>query len=201
MSRKAEIERNTKETKIRLELDLDGSGQAEVETPIGFFSHMLEAFGRHSLIDLKLRAEGDIQVDQHHTIEDVGLVLGSAVKKALGDMKGVSRAGFFMFPMDDALARAAVDLSGRPASVCKIRAARRFAGGMDIDLLPEFFAAFSRGAGASVHIDALRGSDDHHRIEAAFKAFARAVRSAVELEPRIAGSLMSSKGGIDGLDA
>lgn len=192
--RRAEIERNTKETQIRVVLDLDGNGKTEITTPLPFFGHMLDAFGRHSLIDLKIDARGDVQVDGHHTVEDVGICLGQAVRQALGDRRGISRYGDATIPMDEALARAAVDLSGRAAFVYHADALRgRKVGSFDAELAREFFAGFTSTALCNLHLQVAYGENAHHILEALFKAFARALRGAIAVDPREA-SVPSTKG-------
>ncbi|MBI2571315.1 MAG: imidazoleglycerol-phosphate dehydratase HisB [Candidatus Schekmanbacteria bacterium] len=195
--RTAIVCRQTRETQISIEVNLDGSGQADVQTPIGFLTHMLEALSRHSLIDLTVRASGDLHVDQHHTVEDLGFVLGSALSKALAERRGISRAGWCRYPMDEALAEAAIDLSGRPFLVFDAVFGATHAGTLQIDLLTDFFDAFARSLGANLHLGAIRGRSDHHKIEAMFKAVARALRMAVALEPRAEGEVPSTKGALD----
>jgi imidazoleglycerol-phosphate dehydratase len=191
--RQARLERRTAETDIRLLLRLDGHGRAAVSTGIGFFDHMLEQLARHGGFDLTLRARGDLHVDQHHTVEDVGLVLGLGFDRALGTRRGIFRAGYFLMPMDEALAVAAVDFSGRPCAVCRFRAGAARIGDLETALLPDFFEAFARGARAAVHLRLLEGRSAHHRVEALFKAFARALRFAVARDRRLARMLPSTK--------
>jgi imidazoleglycerol-phosphate dehydratase len=179
MARKATINRKTKETRITLSLNLDGSGKSEISTGIGFFDHMLESFAKHGQFDLAVKAEGDLHVDDHHTVEDVGLCLGQAVAKAIGDKKGISRFGWALCPMDESLARAALDLSGRPYCVCEIPINPHKLGEMHGTTMPEFFRAVSTEAGMTLHLDVLRGKNLHHAIEALFKAFARALNQAI----------------------
>jgi len=195
MGRSAKTERKTKETEIAAELDLDGGGSAEIETGIPFFNHMLEIFTRHSLFDLKLRAKGDIEVDYHHTVEDVGLSLGQAIKEALGDKQGISRFGEATVPLDEALANVVVDLSGRPylAYNVKIRTGR--VGDFDTDLPHEFFQALANQLGMNLHINVSAGDNPHHIIEACFKAAARALGQATRMDPRIKG-VLSTKGSL-----
>lgn len=195
--RKARVERRTRETDIAVEISLDGSGQVEVETPIGFLSHMLEALGRHALFDLNLRVSGDTHVDLHHTVEDTGLVLGQAIAKALGERRGISRAGWARHPMDEALCDCAVDLSGRPCLVLEASFSEGRVGELPTELLHDFFEALARTLGAAIHIDVVRGRSDHHKVEAIFKALARALRVAVAPEPRLGGASPSTKGTID----
>jgi imidazoleglycerol-phosphate dehydratase len=194
MPRRAAIHRKTSETEIRLKLNLDGRGKANVSTGIRFFDHMLDLLARHGAFDLLLNARGDLDVDQHHTVEDVGISLGEAVKKALGDKKGILRAGYFLMPMDETLAAAAVDLSGRPHCVinAKINAAR--VGDFQSELLEDFFLGFAQAAGANIHLRCLYGRSSHHQIEALFKCFARALRFAVSRDKRLRDVLPSTKG-------
>jgi len=192
--RRAEIERNTKETQIKVAVNLDGSGTSEIATPLPFFGHMLDAVGRHSLIDLKIEARGDVQVDGHHTVEDIGICLGQAVQKALGERRGISRFGDATIPMDESLARAAVDFGGRATFVYKADGLRgRRVGSFDAELAREFFAGFASAAMCNLHLEAFYGENAHHILEALFKAFARALRAAVALDPREA-SVPSTKG-------
>jgi imidazoleglycerol-phosphate dehydratase len=179
MSRIAEVKRETKETQITLSLNLDGSGKAEISTGIGFFDHMLEAFAKHGQFDLTVKAKGDLAVDDHHTIEDVGLCLGQAIAEACGDKKGIGRFGWAFCPMDEALARAALDLSGRPYCVYQNPINPHKLGEMHGSTIPEFFRAVSSAAGLTLHVDVLRGQNLHHAVEASFKAFARALHQAV----------------------
>lgn len=192
--RRARLERRTAETQITVRLTLDGQGRYQVATGIRFFDHMLELFARHGGFDLAVQARGDLDVDQHHTVEDVGLTLGQAFAQALGGRRGIHRAGWFAMPMDETLALAAVDLSGRPHAVCQlhIRAAR--VGDLQTELLPDFFAGFAQGAAANVHLKTLYGRSSHHLAEAAFKAFARALRAACAQDPRLRQVLPSTKG-------
>ena len=191
--RNATVTRETRETKITLALDLDGNGRAEIDTGVGFLDHMLELFARHSLIDLTLACKGDVQVDYHHTVEDVGLALGTALDKALGDRRGIRRYGFFLLPMDESLGQAAVDFGGRPFLVYSTECASTFVRDFDTALLREFFRALSVNARANVNLRHTGGNEPHHAAEALFKAFARAVRAAVEPDPRETG-IPSSKG-------
>ena len=195
MGRTAKTERKTKETEIAIELDLDGSGNAEIETGMPFFNHMLEIFARHGLFDLKVKAKGDIQVDYHHTVEDVGLTLGQAFKQALGDKAGISRFGEATIPLDEALTQVVVDLSGRPylAYNVKIRPGR--VGDFDTDLPHEFFQAFANQLGMNLHINVSQGENPHHIIEASFKALARAMEKATRIDQRIKG-VLSTKGSL-----
>jgi len=197
MARVAEVERITGETAIRCRVDLDGTGRAEIDGPLGFLCHMLEALARHAAIDLELRYAGDTEVDHHHTTEDVGLVLGSTVDRALGERKGIERCGSAIFPMDEALARAAVDLGGRVFLAFDAWFSRERLGDLESDTIREFFAGFAQGAAANVHAAVLSGVNDHHKAEALFKAFAKALKQAVRVEPRLAGVLPSTKGAIE----
>ena len=192
--RQAEITRNTLETKIRVALDLDGTGVSRLATGIGFFDHMLDQVARHGMIDLTVEAKGDLHIDAHHTIEDVGITIGQALTKALGDKKGLRRYGHAYVPLDEALSRVVVDLSGRPGLVFNVRFTRATIGEFDVDLVREFFQGLVNHAGITVHIDALRGDNSHHQAETVFKAFARALRMAVETDPRAAGAIPSTKG-------
>lgn len=195
MPRTATIERNTKETKINATLNLDGSGKGEITTGIGFFDHMLEGFTKHGFFDLTLQVNGDLQVDGHHTVEDTGIVLGQAIKEALGDKAGIKRYGSFLLPMDDALCLCAIDLSGRPflAFDCAFSAER--VGELDTELVREFFYAVSYSAGMNLHLRMLDGTNAHHMIEAMFKAFAKALDEAVSFDERIQG-VLSTKGAL-----
>ena len=193
MPRAASIHRKTTETDIRLRLSLDGRGKSDVSTGIRFFDHMLDLVARHGAFDLKIAAKGDLDVDQHHTVEDVGIALGEAVRKALGSKRGILRAGYFLMPMDETLAAAAIDLSGRPHCVvsAKISAAR--VGDFQVELLEDFFQGFAQAARANVHLRCLYGRSSHHQVEAIFKAFARALRFAVSRDKRLKGVLPSTK--------
>ena len=193
-ARVARFDRQTTETQIEGVLAVDGRGRYEVRTGIRFFDHMLELFTRHGGFDLKLSAHGDLDVDQHHTVEDVGIVLGEAVLKALGDRKGINRAGYFVMPMDETLAVAAVDLSGRPHAVVDLKVRTRLVGDLQTELVHDFFDGFASGARANVHVKVLYGRSSHHHIEAVFKAFARALRVACAKDPRLAKMLPSTKG-------
>jgi imidazoleglycerol-phosphate dehydratase len=192
--RSATVRRRTRETDIRLRLRLDGRGRARVRTGIGFFDHMLELVARHGAFDIELTARGDLEVDQHHTVEDTGLALGEAVRKALGGMRGILRAGYFLMPMDEALAAAAIDLSGRPHAVCGWRLAGRRVGDLEAELLADFFDGFARGARANVHLRVFYGRSSHHQVEAVFKAFARALRFATTRDRQLRRLLPSTKG-------
>ena len=193
MSRTATVERNTKETKIRVTLELDGTGKGEINTGIGFFDHMLEGFTRHGLFDLKAMCQGDLQVDSHHSIEDMGIVLGTAIKEALGDKKGIVRYGSCMLPMDETLAMCVIDLSGRPYLVFDAPFKGEMVGGMDTQMAREFFYAVSYAAGMNLHLKVLYGENDHHMMEALFKAFAKALDAATRFDPRIT-DVLSTKG-------
>jgi len=192
--RRATIDRRTTETRIRLTLAIDGRGRYEVSTGIRFFDHMLELFARHGGFDLTLEAAGDLDVDQHHTVEDVGIALGEAVSQALGDRKGINRAGYFVMPMDETLAVAAIDLSGRPHAVVDLKLRARKVGDLQSELVEDFFDGFAIGARANVHLKVLYGRSSHHRVEALFKAFARALRVATAKDRRLAKMLPSTKG-------
>lgn len=192
--RTAQVARNTKETRISVELNLDGKGRYEVRTGIRFFDHMLESFARHGAFDLILRAEGDLDVDQHHTVEDCGIALGQAFTAALGDKVGILRAGYFLMPMDEALAAAAVDLSGRPALVYEARTRFRLVGDLQAELLHDFFDGFAAHCGANMHLKVLYGRSSHHRIEALFKCWAKAMRFACARDERLKDQLPSTKG-------
>jgi imidazoleglycerol-phosphate dehydratase len=194
MPRTATIHRKTKETDIRLKLNLDGRGKARIATGIRFFDHMLELVARHAAFDLDMDARGDLDVDQHHTVEDVGIALGEAVRKALGTKRGIFRAGYFLMPMDETLAAAAVDLSGRPYCVVRGKISVRRVGDFQAELLEDFFQSFAQAARANVHLRALYGRSSHHQVEAIFKAFARALRFAVARDRRLRGVLPSTKG-------
>lgn len=196
MARNAKVERKTKETNISVEVDLDGTGHCSIDTPLPFLSHMLEQIGRHGAIDLTVHATGDTDIDGHHTTEDVGIVLGKAVLEALGDRKGIRRYGSATLPMDEALVTVALDLSGRPFFVWKVPMPKAKLGEFDSELAEVFFEAFARSAQANLHVRLLEGQNLHHIIEISFKALARALREAVELDPRSAG-IPSTKGSLD----
>ena len=193
-ARTAALDRNTTETKIRLRLTLEGQGRYEVQTGIRFFDHMLELFTRHGGFDLALQCKGDLDVDQHHTVEDVGIALGEAFDRALGDKKGILRAGYFLMPMDETLAIAAIDLSGRSACVVDAQVRVRLVGDLQTELLYDFFEGFARGARANVHLKVMYGRSNHHKIEAIFKAFARALRFACSRDVQLRTMLPSTKG-------
>jgi imidazoleglycerol-phosphate dehydratase len=191
--RRAVIARHTKETQIDLALDLDGTGRFANRTGIRFLDHMLDLVARHGGVDLEIRATGDLDVDQHHTVEDVGIVFGEAVAKALGSKRGINRAGYFVMPMDETLAVAAIDLSGRPHAVVRTKVTTRLVGDLQTELVPDFFDGFATGARANVHLKVLYGRSNHHKIEACFKAFARALRVACAKDARLAKMLPSTK--------
>ena len=194
--RVAEIQRNTKETQIRVRVDLDGTGQAALSTGIGFFDHMLDQIARHGLIDLEIDAKGDLHIDGHHTVEDVGITLGMAVAQAVGDKKGLTRYGHAYVPLDEALSRVVIDFSGRPGLEFHVPFTRGLVGEFDVDLVHEFFQGFVNHAQATVHIDNLRGDNAHHQCETVFKAFARALRMALQIDPRAADVIPSTKGSL-----
>lgn len=196
--RTASMDRKTKETEISVELNLDGTGSYDVKTGIGFLDHMLEQLSRHSLIDLKVRCQGDLHIDGHHTTEDCGIVIGLAIKKALGDLKGITRYASAYIPMDETLSRAAIDISGRPFLVWNVDFPREKIGEMDTELFEEFFRAFAFAAGMTLHVENLYGVNSHHIIESCFKATARALRAAVEIDPRKADAVPSTKGTLGG---
>jgi imidazoleglycerol-phosphate dehydratase len=192
--RHASVRRNTKETRISGELRIEGRGAYEIATGIRFLDHMLELFAKHGAFDLKLRAEGDLDVDQHHTVEDAGIVLGQLFAKALGDRKGINRAGYFVLPMDETLAVVAVDLGGRPALVYKDLVRVRLVGDLEAELLEDFFGGFVTHAGANLHAKVMYGRSSHHKVEAVFKCFARAMRYACSRDARLKDQLPSTKG-------
>jgi imidazoleglycerol-phosphate dehydratase len=194
LQREAEIRRTTKETDILVRLNLDGTGETDIDTGVGFFDHMLDAFGRHGLFDLTVHATGDLQVDAHHTVEDSGIVLGQAFAQALGDKRGIRRYGSLALPMDETLVLAAVDFSGRGALFWDVDVPAGMLGAFDTSLGKEFFIAFAANAQATLHIRELAGENSHHILEAAFKACARAVRQATEIDPRAAHDLPTTKG-------
>lgn len=192
--RSARLERNTKETSVKLRLLLEGRGRAKVSTGIGFLDHMLELVARHGGFDLDLQAKGDLPVDQHHTVEDVGISLGEAFDRALGNKRGILRAGYFVMPMDETLGVVAIDFGGRAAAVIDTKVSARFVGNLQTELIPDFFEGFARGARANVHARVLYGRSSHHKIEALFKAFARALRVACLRDRRMARMLPTTKG-------
>jgi len=192
--RKAKVSRDTLETQITVEVNLDGTGQSNFETGVPFLDHMIDQIARHGLIDLSVQANGDTEIDDHHTVEDIGITLGQAFQQALGDKKGLRRYGHAYVPLDEALSRVVVDFSGRPGLEMFVDFTRARVGDFDVDLAYEFFQGFVNHAGVSLHIDNLRGDNTHHQIETIFKAFGRAVRMAIELDPRMAGVMPSTKG-------
>ena len=195
MSRNARVERNTKETRITVAVDLDGTGQARFATGIAFFEHMLDQVARHGVIDLDIKADGDLEIDDHHTVEDTGIVFGQAMAKALGDRAGITRYGHAYVPLDEALSRVVIDFSGRPGLFYRVNYPRARIGRFDVDLLREFFQGFVNAAGATLHIDGLEGNNAHHVAETVFKAFGRALRMAVSLDERMQG-IPSTKGSL-----
>ena len=194
--RQAQVTRNTLETQISVKLDLDGSGKSKLATGIGFFDHMLDQVARHGMIDLEIDAKGDLHIDAHHTVEDVGITLGQAFAKAIGDKKGVRRYGHAYVPLDEALSRVVVDLSGRPGLEYTVEYARGLVGEFDIDLVHEFFQGFANHGLVTLHIDNFKGRNAHHQAETIFKAFGRALRMASEMDPRAVGALPSTKGSL-----
>ena len=194
--RQAEVVRNTAETQITARVNLDGTGQANLATGIGFFDHMLDQIARHGLIDLDIVAKGDLHIDGHHTVEDVGITLGQAVAKAVGDKKGIRRYGHSYVPLDEALSRVVIDFSGRPGLIMNVPFKSGMIGTFDSQLAHEFFQGFANHAFVTLHIDNLRGENAHHQAETVFKAFARALRAALEFDPRAAGTIPSTKGSL-----
>lgn len=194
--RQAQVTRNTLETQITVKLDLDGTGKAVLSTGIGFFDHMLDQVARHAVLDLEVMAQGDLHIDAHHTVEDVGITLGQAFARAVGDKKGLRRYGHAYVPLDEAMSRVVVDLSGRPGLEFNIKFTRGLIGEFDVDLIHEFFQGFVNHAQVTLHVDNLKGSNAHHQAETAFKAFGRALRIAAEPDPRMAGMLPSTKGSL-----
>jgi len=195
-SRRAKVERNTNETRIAVEVDLDGDGRAELATGVPFLDHMLDQVARHGMIDLVVRATGDLHIDAHHTVEDIGITLGQAVAQALGDKRGLTRYGHAYVPLDEALSRVVIDLSGRPGLEFHVPFTRAMIGAFDVDLAHEFFQGFVNHAQVTLHVDNLRGNNAHHQAETVFKAFARALRMAVARDPRAAGAVPSTKGAL-----
>jgi imidazoleglycerol-phosphate dehydratase len=195
-ARTATIQRDTKETRIRVSVNLDGAGSAKLSTGIGFFDHMLDQIARHGLVDLEVEAQGDLHIDGHHTVEDVGITFGLAVAKAVGDKKGLRRYGHAYVPLDEALSRVVIDFSGRPGLVMHVPFKAGMIGGFDAQLAHEFFQGFANHALVTLHIDNLRGENAHHQCETVFKAFARALRSAVEIDPRVGDAVPSTKGSL-----
>src|SRR5436309_10273148 len=196
--RKGAIKRTTKETDVEVAVDLDGTGATAISTGIGFLDHMLDLLARHSRIDLSVKARGDLHIDHHHTTEDIGIALGQAVKQALADMKGITRYADVHVPMDEALTRVAIDVSGRPFLVFKAEFVRDKVGAFDTELVQEWFQAFAMNAGITLHVETLHGSNDHHIAESCFKGLARALRSALAIDPRAAGEVPSTKGRLGG---
>jgi len=196
IQRKAEVVRDTSETKIRVALNLDGTGQQKLDTGVPFLDHMLDQIARHGLIDLDISAKGDLHIDAHHTVEDVGITLGQAVAKAIGDKKGIRRYGHAYVPLDEALSRVVIDFSGRPGLEFHVPFTRAMIGQLDVDLTHEFFQGFVNHALVTLHIDNLRGDNAHHQCETVFKAFGRALRMAAELDARAAGTIPSTKGSL-----
>jgi imidazoleglycerol-phosphate dehydratase len=194
--RSAEVVRNTKETQIRIKLDLDGQGAARLSTGLPFLEHMLDQVARHGMFDLEIEAKGDLHIDAHHTVEDIGITLGQAVAKAVGDKAGIRRFGHAYVPLDEALSRVVIDFSGRPALEYHLEFTRALIGEFDVDLVHEFFQGFVNHAQVTLHIDNLRGENAHHQCETVFKAFARALRMAAERDPRAAGVVPSTKGSL-----
>jgi len=192
----AKVERNTLETQIQIAVNLDGTGQASLATGIPFFEHMLDQVARHGLIDLSIAAKGDLQIDDHHTVEDVGITLGQAVAAAVGDKKGMTRYGHAYVPLDEALSRVVVDFSGRPGLFYTVPFTRSAVGGFDVDLFREFFQGFVNHAQVTLHVDNLKGDNSHHQIETVFKAFGRALRMALAPDPRMGGIIPSTKGAL-----
>lgn len=196
MSRNSSVERNTKETQIKINLNLDGTGISKLESGIGFLDHMLDQIARHGLIDLEVQAKGDLHIDAHHTVEDIGITLGQAFAKAVGDKKGITRYGHCYAPLDEALSRVVVDISGRPGLELNANFKRALIGEFDVDLIYEFFQGFVNHALITLHIDNLRGDNAHHQVETIFKAFARALRMALIIDPKQADQLPSTKGAL-----
>ena len=196
--RKGAVKRTTKETDIDVSVDLDGTGMSQVATGIGFLDHMLDLLARHSRMDIVVKAKGDLHIDHHHTAEDVGIALGQAVKQALGDLKGITRYADVHLPMDEALSRVAIDVSGRPMLVFKVKFVRDKIGTFDTELVNEWFQAFAMNAGITLHVETLYGTNDHHISESCFKALARALRAAFAIDPRAANEIPSTKGSLGG---
>jgi imidazoleglycerol-phosphate dehydratase len=196
VNRKADVKRDTKETTIRVKLDLDGRGAAKLATGLPFLEHMLDQVARHGMLDLEIEAKGDLHIDAHHTVEDIGITLGQAFAQALGDKAGIRRYGHAYVPLDEALSRVVIDFSGRPGLEYHVQYTRALIGEFDVDLVHEFFQGFVNHAQATLHIDNLRGDNAHHQCETIFKAFARALRMAAEADPRAAGTIPSTKGSL-----
>ncbi|MCC7184360.1 MAG: imidazoleglycerol-phosphate dehydratase HisB [Rhodocyclaceae bacterium] len=192
--RKTQVSRDTAETRISVSVDLDGSGQSSIATGVPFLDHMLDQVARHGMIDLQIKAKGDLHIDAHHTVEDVGITLGQAVGKAAGDKRGLRRYGHAYVPLDEALSRVVVDFSGRPGLEYQVKFSRPLVGEFDVDLVHEFFQGFVNHAQVTLHVDNLRGTNAHHQCETLFKAFGRALRMALEIDPRAAGAIPSTKG-------
>ena len=192
--RKATVTRNTLESQITISVNLDGTGQANLQTPVPFLNHMLDQIARHGLVDLDIQASGDTEIDDHHTVEDIGITLGMAVAEAIGDKKGLARYGHAYIPLDEALSRVVMDFSGRPGLIMKADFVRSHVGGFDVDLVREFFQGFVNHALVSLHIDNLRGANAHHQVETIYKAFGRALRMAATADERMAGVMPSTKG-------
>jgi imidazoleglycerol-phosphate dehydratase len=196
--RSAEVRRDTAETRIRVRIDLDGTGRQQLATGVPFLDHMLDQIARHGLIDLDVHADGDLHIDGHHTVEDIGITLGQAMAQAVGNKQGIRRYGHAYVPLDEALSRVVVDFSGRPGLVWNVEFKRAMIGSFDVDLAHEFFQGFVNHAQMTVHVDNLRGDNAHHQCETIFKAFARALRMALEIDPRAAGQIPSTKGTLQG---
>jgi len=196
VNRTAEVTRNTKETQIRVKLNLDGKGMAKLSTGLPFLEHMLDQVARHGVLDLEIEAKGDLHIDAHHTVEDIGITLGQAFAKAVGDKAGIRRYGHAYVPLDEALSRVVIDLSGRPGLEYHVEYTRALIGEFDVDLMREFFQGFVNHAQVTLHVDNLRGDNAHHQCETVFKAFARALRMAAEADPRAAGTIPSTKGSL-----
>ena len=196
--RTATVERTTKETSVSATVNLDGTGIYDVDTGIGFLDHMMEQLSRHSLIDITLRAKGDTHIDFHHTVEDVGIVIGQAISDALGDLRGITRYGNAIIPMDETCTRCSIDISGRPFIVFKVDFSRDKLGEMDTELFLEWFRAFAQGAGVTLHVENMYGENNHHIIESSYKALARAMRQAIEIDPRKSDAIPSTKGMLGG---
>jgi imidazoleglycerol-phosphate dehydratase len=195
-TRKALVARKTNETQITVSVNLDGTGRARLATGVPFLDHMLDQVARHGMVDLEVKAAGDLHIDAHHTVEDIGITLGQAVAKAVGDKKGIRRYGHAYVPLDESLSRVVIDFSGRPGLEYHVKYARALVGEFDVDLTHEFFQGFANHAGVTLHVDNLRGSNVHHQCETVFKAFARALRMAVESDPRAGGKVPSTKGSL-----
>ncbi|MCG7198505.1 imidazoleglycerol-phosphate dehydratase HisB [Marinobacter pelagius] len=194
--RKARVERNTLETQITVEIDLDGTGKSSFDTGVPFLEHMMDQIARHGLVDLNIVSKGDLHIDDHHTVEDIGITLGQAFKQAVGDKKGIRRYGHAYVPLDEALSRVVIDLSGRPGLAMDVPYTRASVGGFDVDLFEEFFHGFVNHSMVTLHIDNLKGKNTHHQIETVFKAFGRALRMAIEMDERMAGITPSTKGSL-----